>query len=122
MLRLSLGQSNRRVALSVDNLLFDEDHFCVPRRCARATDKGYPAALLSVALKCVRYLGKVLMECSLVAADNNVHVDSNQRISSSRHHVSQRRNNERRKDERLEERHDKEGLEQIKSSHVCACF
>ena len=52
------------------------------------------AIFLSAAFKCLRDLGKASMECSLIKADNNVHVDGNQRVSHGRHHVLQQHDDE----------------------------
>jgi hypothetical protein len=68
--------------------------FSVRRRCAGAADKGCHATLSSAALECLRDLGKASLECSLVAADNNVHVNGNQCVVRDRQHVSQRRNDD----------------------------
>ena len=89
MQRLSLGRIDRRAALIGVKPLFKGDPFRVRRRCAHATDKGGNTVLLSVALECLQDLGKVSMECSVVAADDNVCVNGNQRVSLNRHHVLQ---------------------------------
>ena len=80
---MSLGRSDRRAALSGGNPLFEEDLFSVRRRCQRAAHKGGHAVLLSVALKCLRDLGKVSMECSIVDAEDNVCINGNKAAFNS---------------------------------------
>ena len=71
-LMLSLGQSDRHAAVSGCNPLFEGDLFRVHCCYPHAAHKGVHTVLLSVTLKCLRDLGKVSIECSIVAEDNTV--------------------------------------------------
>ena len=74
---LSLGQSDRHAAVSGCNPLFEGDLFRVHRCYPHVAHKVGHSVLLSVTLKCLRDLGKVSIECSIVAEDNTVSIEGN---------------------------------------------